>query len=323
MMIPYAVRLRRLAAATLLGLLALPVWAQDQAPGVEAPEHLAHNSSKGVVAALTRSMTPTMEDTMRPLPPPIMHELESTVGADEAPIFDTAGQAVHPLTSVLCRAREGMENIEKIRDYSATIAKRERRHGKVRDYQYVFVKVRHEPFSVYATFLAPACLKGQQCLYVEGQNNGKMWARGAGMLAKAGTVSIAPDSPIGMRGQRYPVTETGVLNLVRRLVEVAQQDIQYGECDVKSIEGAKINDRTCTVIQVVHPVPRRNFRFHIARIFIDDELNVPIRYEAYDWPDAPGEKPQLIEEYTYLNLKFNQGFTDEDFSRDNPNYELR
>ena len=70
------------------------------------------------------------------------------------------------------------------------------------------------------------------------------------------------------------------------------------------------------------PTPRRNFRFHIARIFVDDELNLPIRYESYDWPEEEGGKPQVLEEYTYLNLKLNNGFTDADFDIRNPNYQF-
>ena len=87
-----------------------------------------------------------------------------------------------------------------------------------------------------------------------------------------------------MRNQRYPLTELGILNLTRRLVEVGEHDKNYGECEVKFYEGAKINKRVCTCIEVAHPVARRNFLFHLARIFVDKELNVPIRYEAYDWP---------------------------------------
>ena len=58
-----------------------------------------------------------------------------------------------------------------------------------------------------------------------------------------GTVSIKPDGPIAMRNQRYPLTELGILNLTRRLVEVGEQDVKYGECEVKFYEGAKINNR--------------------------------------------------------------------------------
>ena len=67
-------------------------------------------------------------------------------------------------------------------------------------------------------------------------------------------------------------------------------------------------------------MPRRNFIFHLARIFIDDELNIPIRYEAYGWPSRTGDLPVLEEEYTYLDVKLNNGFTDDDFDIRNPNY---
>jgi hypothetical protein len=111
--------------------------------------------------------------------------------------------------------------------------------------------------------------------------------------------------------------------LTRRLVEVGEKDVKFGECDVKYYDGAKINNRVCTCIEVVHPVPRRNFLFHLARIFVDKDYNVPIRYESYDWPHEKGGAMELMEEYTYLNLKLNNGFTDADFDSRNPNYKFR
>jgi hypothetical protein len=69
-------------------------------------------------------------------------------------------------------------------------------------------------------------------------------------------------------------------------------------------------------------VPRKNFLFNIARIFVDDAMNVPVRYEAYDWPKNAGGAPELIEAYTYVNMKFNVGLTDADFDRNNPAYHL-
>ena len=43
---------------------------------------------------------------------------------------------------------------------------------------------------------------------------------------------------------------------------------------------AKVDDRSCTCIQVTHPRPRAQFKFHIARIYVDNEQPVPLRYEA-------------------------------------------
>ena len=62
---------------------------------------------------------------------------------------------------------------------------------------------------------------------------------------------------------------------------------------------------------------------HIARIFVDDELKVPVRYAAWNWPKSPGGRPILIEEFTYLDLKLNVGLTDADFDHKNPKYSYR
>ena len=186
------------------------------------------------------------------------------------------------------------------------------------------MKLRHKPFSVYMYFIGPASEKGQEVIYVDGANHGKMWAHGVGIRETMfGTVSLAPDGVVAMRGQRYPLTDMGILHLTRRLIEVAEQDTKYGECEVRYFKGAKINNRVCTLIQVTHPTPRRNFLFNLARIFVDDELNIPIRYEAYEWPREPGGAPELIEEYTYLNLKLNNGFSDADFDTHNSHYHFR
>jgi hypothetical protein len=156
-------------------------------------------------------------------------------------------------------------------------------------------------------------------IYVEGPN-GDMWAHRAHSPI---TVFVRPDGPMAMQGRRYPLTEIGITNLVRRLVEVGQHDVQYGECEVKYFKDTKINDRICTMIQVVHPVPRDTFRFYLARLYVDDQLKLPIRFESYLWPQEPDGQPILSEEYTYVDLKLNNGFTDEDFSTKNPKYHFR
>ncbi len=227
---------------------------------------------------------------------------------------------MHPLEPALQWARDGLVDIAKIEDYSAKIAKRERLDGTLGDKQFMFLKVRHRPFSVYMYFLGPAKLKGREVIYIEGMNDGKMWAHGTGLQRTMfGTISIAPDGVIGMQGQRYPLTEIGILNLVSRLADVAEDDVKFGECQVDYFKEVRLNDRLCTCIQVTHPVPRSNFLFHVARIYVDDEHNIPTRYASYDWPKK-GNKPELIEEYTYVDMKFNNGFTDADFDIRNPNY---
>jgi hypothetical protein len=228
-----------------------------------------------------------------------------------------ANAASHPLQPALEIAQKGLAGIRaNIKDYSCTVVKRERIDGKLGEHEYMFAKIRQQPFSVYLYFLGPDSVKGQEVIY-------NMLAHaGSGVRAMMGMVSLKPQSMLAMQGNRYPITELGVENLTRRLVEVAEHDKQFGECDVNFYPNAKVNGRICTCIQVTHPVPRRNFRFHLARVFIDDELTIPIRYEAYDWPQEQGGQPLLMEEYTYMNVKTNNGFTDADFDPKNTAYKF-
>ena len=229
----------------------------------------------------------------------------------------------HPLVPALEVAQRVQNWMDaNLKDYTAIVIKQERIDGKLGDPQYANIKVRQHPFSVYMGFIAPANLKDQECMYIEGANDGKMWAHAPPdtLRGKFGTVSIAPNSPMAMQGQHYPITEIGISNLTKRLIEVGEHDKQYGECDVKFFQGAKVLGRSCTMIQVMHPTPRRTFLFNVAKICIDDQLQVPIHYESYDWPSQAGGQPELIESYTYKDLTINPGLTDADFNVHNPAY---
>jgi hypothetical protein len=218
-----------------------------------------------------------------------------------------------------------MAKLEQIQDYACTLHKRERISGSLTEQEAMYVKVRHEPFSVYVYFLTPAKMKGQEAIFVRGKNDGNILAHPPAGFKKrlVGTVSLKPDSMLAMSGNRYPMTELGLRRLTERLIEVGEHDSQFGECDVKVRPGAKINRRDCTCIEVVHPIPRQEFLFHLAKIYVDSEYNLPTRYEAYEWPQEAGGTPILTEEYTYTNLKFNNGFTDKDFDPNNPEYDFK
>jgi len=241
-------------------------------------------------------------------------------------------QEGHPLLPVVSYAKQRLRQIDsQVVDYTCTLVKRERIAGQVASPACASVKVRHQqvrdgevvvPFSVYMRFSAPSREKGREAVYVQGQHQDRVIGHN-GLRAANVTLAVPPRSPLAMRGHHYPITEMGLRNMIQRLLEVAQEDLAYDEAEVEYFSGAKLNDRVCTMIQVTHPVPRDHFRYHRARVFIDDELRLPIRYASYDWPKEVGGKPRLIEEYTFLDLKVNVGLTDRDFDYRNPDYMFR
>ena len=228
----------------------------------------------------------------------------------------------HPLDPALEEAKRILDHLNKdVKDYTCVVVKQERIGGTLNPPEFMQGKIRQQPFSVYLKFLKPEADKGREVIYVSGANDGNLVAReGSGLKRAIGFVFLKPNGIVAMQDNRYPITEIGVSNLIDRLIEVGKQDRNFGECEVHFYKNAKVNKRVCTLIEVIHPKPRTNFRFHKARIYIDDELQVPIRYEAYQWPKVEGEEPPLDEAYTYLDMKLNVGLTDADFDYRNPNY---
>jgi hypothetical protein len=238
--------------------------------------------------------------------------------------------APHPLDPALALARQSLALMQsEIRDYTAVLVKRERIGDDLGENEFMFVKVRNRkkqdnqitvPFSVYLAFLKPASVKGREVLYIENQNEGKLVAHEGGMKRMLGTHFLEPNGYLAMAGQKYPMTDIGLENLVVKLIEKGERDKGYGHCQVDLIPGAKVGGRDCSILQVTHPEQKPHYEFHIAQIFMDDEWKIPVRYAAYWWPKSKDEAPEVIEEYTYQNIKINVGLTEKDFDMANSDY---
>lgn len=235
----------------------------------------------------------------------------------------------HPLDPALQLAHDGLTNMrENIQDYTATLVKRERINGRLGQEEYLAVKIRNErrhpqqgnvPFSIYMRFLKPESFAGREVIWVKGKNDDKLVAHDTGFIRGSIRVNLDPLGGLAMKGNRYPIYDAGLENLVTKLIEKAERDRAAGHCDVNFFK-SKVAGRDCTMIKVTHDEKKAPYDFHIAKVYIDDELQIPIRYAAYSWPRRPGAEPPLEEEYTYLDVKLNVGLSDRDFDPNNPEY---
>jgi hypothetical protein len=235
---------------------------------------------------------------------------------------------VHPLSWTVDYATLRSDYIRSnVRDYTCRLIKRERINGELQAYQFANLKVRNEqrrdgqlekPMAVFMQFLAPARIKDRRVLYIDGQNNGEVMVHKGGSLLKHLKLSIDPHGRAARRESNYPITDVGLGKLVDRLIQRANDDIERdpkGEnTKVLYFRNAKIGDRKCTHIRVVHPEQSNEMEFHIASLYVDDELHVPTRLVVYGWPEREGAEPPLNEEYTYANLRLNVGLSDAEFS---------
>ncbi len=266
------------------------------------------------------------------------HAREEGIGeSSETNINNHGDPSKHPLDPVLEIARRSLEKIRtEVVDYRARMVKRERVNGRLGDESEMSIKVmkpkvvesangadgasKQSVLHVYLRFENPSSVKGREVIWIEGRNDNKMIAHETGLLNLLRT-ELAPDGTLAMMGNKYPITEIGLENLVRKLIEKGERDRQIGDCQVLMESGHRVGDRECQLIQVTHPEKKDGYDFHVAQIFMDVERTIPLRYAAYLWPSDGGEPP-LEEEYTYLDLELNVGLTDEDFNPDNPNYKF-
>lgn len=236
----------------------------------------------------------------------------------------------HPLDPVLKLAQDALVSMcRDIKDYKATLLKRERIGGKLGGESVMELKVinpreasKQQPavaMHVYLKFLAPSMSKGREVIWIEGGNNNQIVAHEGGFKNLL-TMNLDPEGTIAMLGNRYPITGIGMIRLVEKLIEKGQRDREIGLCEVKVLDHQAVGDRDCKLIQVTHPEKKDGYDFHIAQIFFDSERMIPLRYAAYGWPTSAGKEPPLEEEYTYMNVELNVGLTAEDFNPKNPSY---
>ena len=238
------------------------------------------------------------------------------LGAAVLPAQETPPE--HPLVPAIRLAQESLQALSSVRDYQATFTKREW-VGTQFVAQQMAMKLREQPFSVYLHFDKPNA--GREILFVQGRNQNKLLAHeGSGLKSLVGTISLAIDDESVKAENRHPITDMGMRRMVQLLIEQWEYESKYGEIDAKYYPDARIGNQLCEAVEATHPRPRKQFRYHVTRLYLDKKTRFPIRIENYGFPRTENETPPLIEEYTFSDVRVNLGLTDADFDTRNPAY---
>ena len=224
-----------------------------------------------------------------------------------------------PIARALASIDQCQLRYRNIRDYTCTFSKRERIKGQLTPLYVLMMKVRTQPRSIYVKTRQPS--PGREAIYVVGQNDGKVLAHDVGLnKLLAGTVRLEPTGGRAMADCRHPISEAGIGPLLDTLQTRWSSELDPSECVVAFRDAQLVGTRRCTMIEATHPHQQPEFLFYRVRLFIDDELGLPIHFEAYDWPGSPLAPAEMVEEYTYSDLRLNVGLSDLDFDVSNGNY---
>ncbi len=237
--------------------------------------------------------------------------------APAQPPVQQATATPSPLDGPLAILYESRKNYTAVRDYTCVLQSRENVRGRLQDENVMMFKMRTQPFSVYMRWLAPKASQGQEVCFVLGRNDNKMrvhsTALGKGKLL--GFVSVDPTDPRVMEHSRHTIYEAGLGNLIEQTIKYWEQERPLGKTQVKTGE-YMYNNRRCTRIETAHTERQPNFYCYRSVLYVDNETKLPVRDENYDWPRAGGPpEGELLEMFSYIDLRVNVGLTDQDFNK--------
>lgn len=213
--------------------------------------------------------------------------------------------------------------------YTCKLRKQEVVRGDLLAEQTMFLKCRHQPFSVYLIWLAGDT--GREVIYIDGQNDGKIIAHDGGWKARIPAFSLVPDQGLAMRDARYPVTTAGLVNFIDTMLKVHEADLgrkQDYTCEI--IEDSEFENRPCRIFTTKYESADGSPVYRKSVTTLDKEWNLPLQSRHFEWP-RPGtelseeelDEATLIEAYSFEDLKLSQQLTDRDFDRTNPEYNFR
>ncbi len=208
---------------------------------------------------------------------------------------------------------EAQESYKQINDYTGIMYKQERIGKKMYPRETIFFKFA-KPFKVYMKWIKDP-YKGREMIYVDGWNDNKIKAHEGGLMGVV-SVNLDPKGSMAMKGNRHPVTDMGIGNLLK----VVQTNVNKAKKNGDSISVVKVGEEKVfgvdsIKLEATFPKEREKGYYCYRAIFwVDKEKKLPIKIMVYDWDD------QLVEDYAYENLKFNVGLTDKDFDPSNKEY---
>ncbi len=219
------------------------------------------------------------------------------------------------LRDVIGFASESRDAVKAVKDYTAVFSKTEMVKGKLIK-QEMQMKFRAKPFSVYFLYRGGST-DGRQVIYVDGRYQNKLIVKdpnGLGSIVPGGN-HLRLDDPRVVAENRYPVTHVGIANLLETTIRDWEKEskVQGDEVDVQFFPNARLKDVPCQAVQVKHLKKLNGLPYHMNRVYFDKETKLPVRAERYGWPAHDGDKPPLLEEYRYMDLKTNVNLTDADF----------
>jgi hypothetical protein len=234
------------------------------------------------------------------------------------------------LQFTLLLLNDGARFLENCASYSVQFSKQERLNGDLTEDQIIDMKVRHEPyFSVYMKWRNGD--RGRQVLYSDEYEDGQMVVKLGGFKGRLlPAIKLDPKGARAMSESRYPVTEAGILGMLKQIQKHRQEDIRHGHSvTCRRLPNQVFDQRNCYCFEFVYDSQEHSPVYRRSVILIDTRYHIPLMARNYTWAKDAGDltaeeldERTLVENYAFTSLNFGSELLAKDFSRDNPKYRM-
>ena len=223
-------------------------------------------------------------------------------------------RAADPSVGELLRLLDAADKqYAQIHDYTAVMVSRERVKDVLQEQERILLKFQRT-FKVYMRWMEGPS-QGREGLYVSGAHEGKFLIYEPRGFQRLFTAALAPTDARVMDKSRHPVTDIGIGRLLEIVGDNTRRASRNGVLRVVDRGACEVAGRRVRQLEGVLPRdPQAGYYAYRVQLFFDDEHRIPIRVVVYDWSD------QLVEDYTYANLRLNPGFSTLDFDPSNKEY---
>lgn len=226
--------------------------------------------------------------------------------------------------------REGAAFMQGVQQYSAVFTKQERLNGDLSESQTIDMKIQHGPvFSVYMKWRNGDT--GRQLLYSDQYEDKQMVVKLGGLKGRLlPGIKLDPHGERALSESRYPVTDAGILGMVRQMILHREADLKRGYGVVcRRLPNQQFDERDCLCFSYEYESQEKSPMYRKSVVLIDSRHSLPMLARQFTWArDAEHLSPEeldqqtLIEHYSFSNINFDAKLAAEDFSRDNPRYRM-
>jgi hypothetical protein len=203
------------------------------------------------------------------------------------------------------------EAYKSVKDFTATILRRERVKGELCSQETIFMKFRNNPFSIYMQWVKEPH-KAREVIYVEGQNGNKILAHEiVGPLNIM--MKVDPNAPEAVNESRHRITDSGIGKAIESLIRVCEAAQKAGDLKLFYVGEYTVDSRPTEVLLRMLP-QKPGYPYHLVVLHIDREMKLPVKFVSLNW------NYEVETVFEYSGLKLNVGLTDADFSTRNKEY---